>query len=252
MPVELEPDARRGTREVAYDPRMASRGPIVPDPRRIKSFASEAAFETWLAANHATETEVWIKIHKKGSGRPTVTPAQALDVALCWGWIDAIRKGFDESSFLQRYTPRRPKSMWSQINREHVARLVASGRMTPHGQRQVDAARADGRWDAAYAPIRHTTAANIPDDLRAAIEASPRAMRTFRTLTKQNIFALVFRTNNMKTAAGRAKKIAALVAMLARGETIVPQDPKRTPSRAAAPERARKPVGRATTKSRRR
>ncbi len=231
---------------------MASRGPIVPDPRRIKSFASEAAFETWLAANHATETEVWLKIHKKGSGRPTVTNAQALDVALCWGWIDGIRKAFDESSFLQRFSPRKPKSIWSQINREHVARLVAAGRMTPHGRRQVDAARADGRWDAAYAPIRETTAATIPNDLRAAIDAHPRAVKTFRTLTKQNIFALAFRTNNMKTAAGRAKKIAALVAMLARGETIVPQDPKRSTAGAAAPDRARRGARRARTKSRRR
>jgi uncharacterized protein YdeI (YjbR/CyaY-like superfamily) len=165
---------------------------------------------------------VWIKIHKKASGLASVTPAQALDVALCWGWIDGIRKAFDERSFLQRYTPRRRKSIWSQVNREHVARLVAAGRMTPHGQRQIDAAKADGRWDAAYAPIRATTASTVPDDLRAAIDANPRAKRTFETLSKQNIFSLVFRTNAMKTPGGRAKKIATLVAMLARGETIAP------------------------------
>ena len=149
--------------------------------------------------------------------------AQALDVALCWGWIDGIRKAFDERSFLQRYTPRRAQSIWSQINRDHVARLTAAGRMTPHGQRQVDAAKADGRWDAAYAPIRSASAATIPADLRAAIEANPRARKTFRTLGRMNLFALAFRTNNMKTPAGRARKIAALVAMLARGETIVPE-----------------------------
>jgi uncharacterized protein YdeI (YjbR/CyaY-like superfamily) len=152
-----------------------------------------------------------------------VTLAQALDVALCWGWIDGIRKSLDERSFLQRYTPRRARSIWSQINRDHVARLIAAGRMTPHGQRQVDAAKADGRWDAAYAPIRSTTHATIPKDLRAAIQANPRARQTFRTLGRMNLFALAFRTNNMKTPAGRAKKIAALVAMLARGETIVPE-----------------------------
>jgi len=196
--------------------------PVVPDPRKIKSFRTEAAFAAWMKANHARETELWLKIHKKGSGLPTVTNAQALDVALCWGWIDGIRKAFDERSFLQRYTPRRARSIWSQINRDHVARLTAAGRMTPHGQRQVDAAKADGRWDAAYAPIRSTT---IPEDLRAAIEANPRARKTFRTLGRQNLFALAFRTNNMKTPAGRAKKISALVAMLARGETIVPQRP---------------------------
>jgi uncharacterized protein YdeI (YjbR/CyaY-like superfamily) len=169
---------------------------------------------------------VWIKIHKKSSGLPSVSPEQALDVALCWGWIDGLRKGFDERSFLQRYTPRRRKSRWSQINREHVARLVAVGRMTPYGQRQIDAAKADGRWDAAYAPIRATTASTVPRDLRAAVEANPRAKRTFRTLNKQNLFALAFRTNAMKTAAGRARKIAALVAMLARGETIAPNRPR--------------------------
>jgi uncharacterized protein YdeI (YjbR/CyaY-like superfamily) len=197
--------------------------PIVPDPKKIKSFRTQARFSIWLAANHARETELWLKIHKKDSGVPTVTHAQALDVALCWGWIDGIRKAFDESSFLQRFTPRRARSVWSQINRDHVARLTAAGQMTPHGQRQIDAAKADGRWDAAYAPIRSATEATIPADLRASIETNARARKTFRTLGRQNLFALAFRTNNMKTPAGRAKKIAALVAMLARGETIVPE-----------------------------
>lgn len=197
--------------------------PIIPNPKRIKSFRTQAAFETWLAANHARQTEVWLKVHKKDSGLPTVSCAEALDVALCWGWIDGIRKAFDERSFLQRFTPRKAKSVWSQINRDNVARLTAAGRMTPHGQRQVDAARADGRWDAAYAPIRSATQATIPADLRAAIDANPRARRTFRTLGRMNLFAPAFRTNNMKTPAGRVRKIAALVAMLERGETIVPE-----------------------------
>ena len=197
--------------------------PIIPNPKKIRTFRTEAAFENWLRRNHARETELWLRIYKKGSGVPTITNAEALDVALCWGWIDGIRKAFDERSFLQRYSPRRARSVWSQINREHVARLTAAGRMTPHGQRQVDAAKADGRWDAAYAPIRSATKDTIPGDLRAAIEASPRARKTFRTLGRQNLFALAFRTNNMKTPAGRARKIAALVAMLARGETIVPE-----------------------------
>jgi uncharacterized protein YdeI (YjbR/CyaY-like superfamily) len=223
--------------------------PVVPDPRRIKTFESEAAFERWLAGHHDTEPEVWIKVHKKSSGLASVTPAQALDVALCWGWIDGLRKGFDERSFLQRYTPRGRKSNWSQINREHVARLVAAGRMTPHGQRQVDAARADGRWDAAYAPMRATTASTVPDDLRAAIEANSRAKRTFRTLNKLNLFGLAFRTSAMKTAAGRARKIAALVAMLARGETIVPNTPTRLlPKAGARRQRPRGKTGRAKKK----
>jgi uncharacterized protein YdeI (YjbR/CyaY-like superfamily) len=197
--------------------------PIVPDPKRIRSFRSEAAFERWLSAHHDREPELWLRIFKKDSGIQTVTHAQALDVALCWGWIDGLRKAFDETSFLQRFTPRGKRSLWSQVNRGHVVRLTAAGRMTAHGQRQVDAAQADGRWDAAYAPISEASAATIPDDLRAAIEASPRASRTFQRLGRTNLFALAFRTNNMRTAAGRARKITELVAMLERGETIVPE-----------------------------
>lgn len=195
---------------------------IVPDPNKIRSFPTQAAFDAWMEVHHARETEIWLKIHKKASGLPTVTQAQALDVVLCWGWIDGIRKSFDDRSFLQRYTPRRPRSIWSQVNREHVARLTAAGRMTPHGQRQVEAAKADGRWDAAYAPARDITAATIPADLRAAIESNPRARTVFSTLNRVNLFALVFRTNNMKTAAGRARKIAELVSTLARGHVIIP------------------------------
>jgi uncharacterized protein YdeI (YjbR/CyaY-like superfamily) len=197
--------------------------PVIPDPRKIKSFSSVAAFEKWMKSNHARETEIWLKVHKKDSGLRTVTTAQALEVALCWGWIDGIRKSLDERSFLQRYTPRRAKSLWSQINRDHVARLVKAGRMTPFGQQQIDLAKADGRWAAAYAPIRAASDATLPADLRAAIAANPRALETYRTLGRTNLFALAFRTNNMRTPAGRARKIAALVAMLARGKTIVPE-----------------------------
>ena len=201
--------------------------PVVPNPKKIRAFKTAAALEAWLRANHARETEIWVRLYKKGTGKPTVTNAQALDVALCWGWIDGIRKALDEESFLQRYSPRRTRSIWSQINRDHVARLTAEGRMKPPGQRQIDAAKADGRWDAAYAPIRAATEATIPDDLRAAIDANPRARKTFQTLGRVNLFALAFRTNNMKTPAGRARKITSLVAMLARGETIVPESRRR-------------------------
>ncbi len=204
--------------------------PVIPDPRKIKSFKTAAAFEKWLSTCHATESEIWLKIHKKGSGLPTVDYAGALEVALCWGWIDGIKKSFDAQSFLQRFTPRTTRSMWSQVNREHVARLIAEGRMTSHGQQQIDAAKADGRWDAAYAPIRAISRDSIPEDLRAAIDANARARQTFSTLSKQNLFALVFRTNQMKTPAGRARKIVTLVEMLARGETIVPQQASATES----------------------
>ena len=197
--------------------------PVIPDPARIRAFANARAFETWLRTHHARDPELWIRIYKKDSGIDTVTYAQALDVALCWGWIDGIRKSYDAVSFLQRYTPRRAKSIWSQVNREHVARLTAEGRMQPSGQAQVDAAKADGRWDAAYAPIRSVTPDRLPDDLRAAINANAAARRTFATLGRMNLFALAFRTNNMKTPAGRAKKIAELVEILAQGKTIAPE-----------------------------
>lgn len=209
--------------------------PVVPDPNRIRSFATGAAFEAWMRRSHARAPELWLKIHKKSSGRPTVTYAEALDVALCWGWIDGLKKSFDADSFLQRFTPRRPKSVWSQVNRHHVARLTAAGRMTPHGQRAVDAAKADGRWDAAYAPIRSASANTLPEDLRAAIDANAKARTTFATLGRMNLFALAYRTRSMKTPAGRARKIAALVDMLARGEKIVPESAgtvRRSPRRA--------------------
>jgi uncharacterized protein YdeI (YjbR/CyaY-like superfamily) len=208
--------------------------PVVPNPRRIKAFASEAAFYEWLAAHHDCEPEIWIKMHKKASGLASITWLEAVDVALCWGWIDGIRKSFDERSFLQRYTPRGPKSTWSQINRDNVARLVASGRMTPHGLRHVEAAKADGRWAAAHAPMREHTEALVPEDLRAAIQQNARARKTFATLNKPNFFALTYRTNAMKTPAGRSRKIAELVAMLARGETIVPLPKKKAPAKKSA------------------
>jgi uncharacterized protein YdeI (YjbR/CyaY-like superfamily) len=202
--------------------RMAT---VVPNPKTIRGFRSQETFETWLAANHDRREELWLRIYKKDSGLPTVTYAEALEVALCWGWIDGIRKGLDEKSFVQRFTPRRAKSIWSQNNRDHVARLTAAGRMTAHGQRHVDAAKTDGRWDAAYAPIRSATAADVPADLRAAIDANPRARKMFHKLSKMDLFALTFRTNNAKTAPGRKRKIAALVATLAQGKTIVRRNP---------------------------
>src|SRR6476620_11721728 len=116
---------------------------------RSKTFATARALESWMRAHHDKDRELWIKIHKKDSGLRSVTAAEALDVMLCWGWIDGLRRGFDEQPFLQRYTPRRAKSIWSQVNREHVARLIEAGRTTPHGRAQIDAAKKDGRWEAA-------------------------------------------------------------------------------------------------------
>ena len=194
--------------------------PVTVDPRKVREFETADAFYEWLGKNHDRADEVWIKIHKVGSGLPSITPKEAIDVVLCWGWIDAIRKGFDEKSYLQRYTPRGAKSTWSQINVDNVARLVGEGRMTEHGLKHVEAAKADGRWDRAYASGKDMT---IPDDLQAAIDAEPEAKAMLSRLSAQNRFALAFRVGNMKTEAGRRKKIETFVAMLKRGETIYPQ-----------------------------
>jgi uncharacterized protein YdeI (YjbR/CyaY-like superfamily) len=220
----------RPVQTLASEPSMTS---VTPDPKRIRSFPDQRAFEHWLSAHHDRETELWLKIHKKSSGLRSVTYEEAVDSALCWGWIDGLRKAFDERSFLQRFTPRKSRSVWSQINCQRVQRLIEAGRMTAHGQRHIDAAEADGRWEAAYAPMRQATHAGIPEDLRVAIEANARARKTFATLNRQNLFSLTFRTNNMKTAQGRARKIATLVDMLARGETVTPQATKKKTSGAA-------------------
>jgi uncharacterized protein YdeI (YjbR/CyaY-like superfamily) len=195
--------------------------PVVVDPAKVYEFATAEAFYHWLAQNHASADEVWIRIFKKASGRPTISPNEAIDAVLCWGWIDAIKKSWDEVSFVQRYTHRKPKSVWSQINRDNVARLIADGRMTEHGLRHVDAAKADGRWQAAYA-----TTMEAPSDLLAAIAANPAAAEMYASLTAQNRFALIFRTVSLKTPAARARKIAGFVDMLARGETIYAQGQK--------------------------
>ena len=197
--------------------------PIKIDPRKVHAFARPEDFYAWLKRHHDTEEEVWIKIHKVGSGLASITPKQAIDVALCWGWIDAIRKGFDEKSFLQRYTRRGKKSIWSRINVANVDRLITEGRMTLHGLAHVEAAKADGRWDRAYGSGKEM---GIPDDLQAAIDAVPKAKAMLAKLSAQNRFALAFRVHNMKTEAGRQKKIAAFVEMLKRGETIYPQGKK--------------------------
>lgn len=193
--------------------------PIIVNPARVREFADADSFYYWLALNHATETEVWIKIHKVASGLRSITPAQAIEVALCWGWIDAVRKGFDDKSFLQRYTRRGRKSIWSQINVDTVARLIDDGRMTAQGLAQLDTAKADGRWVRAYQGSKTMA---FPADLQMAIEAEPLAAATFANLTAQNRYALAFRLHNLKTESGRKKRIAAFVAMLIRGETIYP------------------------------
>lgn len=162
---------------------------------------------------------VRLKVRKTSSSAPGILVADALQVALCFGWIDGQREGLDEDYFLQSYSPRRPRSLWSKVNRELVETLIAAGRMRPAGQAEIDRAKADGRWDAAYRQKDMV----VPDDLRAALDASPAASALFERLSSQNRFAILFRINNVKRADTRARKIAGYTDDLARGETIYPQ-----------------------------
>lgn len=178
-------------------------------------------WEAWLAADPDLDG-VRLRLRKKASRRPGITYPEALDSALCFGWIDGQAAALDEDYHLQVFTPRRPRSVWSQRNRDHVARLTAAGRMRTAGLAEVERAKADGRWDAAY----RQKGAPVPDDLRAALDASPNARAFFAALTAQNRFAILFRVNNVKRAATRAAKIETFIAMLERGEAPYPQAAK--------------------------
>ncbi|GAB3804049.1 YdeI/OmpD-associated family protein [Micromonospora zhanjiangensis] len=185
--------------------------------------ADADALRAWLTDHHATSPGVWLALTRKGGTVTTLTWQQAVDEALCFGWIDGqARKGDQEMSWI-RFTPRRPRSAWSRRNVEHVARLESAGRMTPSGRAVVEAAKADGRWAAAYAP---PSEAEVPADLLAAIAAEPAAQAMFDVLTKTNRFSLIYRLNAVKRAQTRERKIAEFVAMLARHETIYPQKAK--------------------------
>ena len=186
--------------------------------RELHHFETPQEFESWLAEHHPSSPSIDLVIAKKGVEGLHIT--DALDAALCYGWIDGQRNSLDDTHFRQAFGPRTKSSTWSRINRDHVARLVKDGRMTPAGQAEVDRAKADGRWDAAYAGSRTI---EVPDDLAAALAASPKAAAFFPLLTSQNRYAILFRTGNVKGADTRARKIAGYVAMLERGETIYPQ-----------------------------
>jgi len=182
--------------------------------------ADAEALRAWLMANHATSAGVWLALTRKGGTVTTLTWQQAVDEALCFGWIDGqARKGDEQTSWI-RFTPRRPRSSWSQRNVANVARLESQGRMMPPGRAAVEAAKADGRWALAYAP---PSEAEVPADLMAAIAAEPAARAMFDLLTSTNRFALIYRVNSVKRAETRQRKIGELVAMLARHETIYPQ-----------------------------
>lgn len=183
--------------------------------------ADAAAWRAWLAANHHDAAGVWLVLAKKGADEPTtLSYEQALDEALCHGWIDGQVRRRDQHSFRQRFTPRRARSAWSARNVAHVQRLRDEGRMRSPGERAVAAAQADGRWDAAYAGPRTI---EVPDDLAAALSAQPRAQEMFDLLTSQNRYAVLLRIDSAKRSDTRARRIEKFVAMLARGETVYPQ-----------------------------
>lgn len=183
------------------------------------SFRRESDWAAWLARNHGKATEVWVKIAKKKSGEKTVNHDEAVEVALCWGWIDGQGRGLDESWWLQRFTPRTRRSPWSRINRERALALIKTGRMKKPGLAEVERAKQDGRWQKAYAGQRQST---VPDDLAAALAANKHAAAFFKTLDSKNRYAVLYRTQSAKKAETRARRIATFVGMLARGEKIHP------------------------------
>ena len=175
-----------------------------------RTSASARAWERWLEANHDADG-VWIKMAKKGSGIASVTHAEALEAALCFGWIDGQRKGLDETFFLQKFTPRRPRSKWSRINRRKAEQLIAAGRMRPAGLAEVERARADGRWKAAYEP---QSTARVPDDLQRELDSRPEAAKFFASLDSRNRYAILYRLQDAKRPETRARRLAEFVAIL--------------------------------------
>jgi uncharacterized protein YdeI (YjbR/CyaY-like superfamily) len=189
----------------------------VADELPILLFASPLDFEAWLEENHASSAGLWLKIAKKGSGVESVSYAQALELALCFGWIDSQKRGFDAQHFLQRFTPRRPRGKWSLINREKAEALLAAGTMRPAGLAEVEAAKADGRWQAAYAGQR---AAEVPEDLQRELDRNDSARAFFATLDSANRYAILYRLQEAKKPETRERRLRKFIAMLERGEKI--------------------------------
>ena len=183
----------------------------------ILQFDTQADWGAWLGAHHESSQGAWLKLAKKASGVTTVTHAEALEEALCYGWIDGQGAPFDERFHLIRFTPRRARSKWSQLNRDKVERLTSEGRMKPAGLAQVDAAKEDGRWEAAYPPA---SAATVPEDLQQALDENPKAKAFFETLKGANRYAIIYRVHDAKRPETRARRIAQYVAMLAEHRTL--------------------------------
>jgi uncharacterized protein YdeI (YjbR/CyaY-like superfamily) len=189
----------------------------------VVSFSSREAWAAWLAARAAGTDGVWLRLERKSAGPVPLTHADALEVAIAHGWIDGTRKRLDDRHWLQRFTPRRPRSKWSKVNRGKAVDLIERGEMTPAGLREVERAKADGRWDAAYAGQRTAT---IPDDLQVELDRNPAALERFADLDSRNRYAILYRIDDAKRPETRARRIAKFVGMLNRGETIHP--PPRT------------------------
>ncbi len=206
-------DGGRGTKPSAKKP--ATGAAELP----TLSFATPRAFSAWLARDHASSRGIWLRLAKKGSGTASITYPEAIDVALAWGWIDGQKQRGDETSWLQKFTPRGARSVWSKINREKALALIASGAMQPAGLAEVERAKRDGRWDVAYDPPSRAT---VPDDLEAALAKNARAAAFFRTLDARNRYAVLWRVQTAKKIETRQKRIADFVAMLARGEKVHP------------------------------
>lgn len=186
--------------------------PIIP-------FETQHAWEAWLEERHADVLGIWLKIAKKETGVPSVTYAEAVESALCYGWIDGQKAAFDDRYWLQRFTPRRPKSIWSRVNRDKAMALIAEGRMQPAGLRHVDLAKGDGRWEAAYAPQRTIT---VPDDFAHALDENPKAKEFFEMLDSRNRYAILFQIETAKRSETRASRIAKFTEMLSIGEKLYP------------------------------
>jgi uncharacterized protein YdeI (YjbR/CyaY-like superfamily) len=188
------------------------------DPSAL-AFGSQREWENWLDANHETSAGVWLKIAKKGSGLESVSHAEALESALCYGWIDARRDALDERFFLQRFTPRGRRSRWSRVNRDRATALEEAGRMKPAGLAEIERARKDGRWEAAYEP---QSSATVPDDLQRELDKNPRARELFSALDSRNRYAILYRLQDAKKPETRARRLAQFVAMLNAGEKLYP------------------------------
>lgn len=183
----------------------------------IHSFESSKKWEEWLKKHHEDETGIWIKFFKKTSGVPTISYNEALDVALCYGWIDSLLNKYDDISYIQKFTPRRAKSMWSKHNREHIERLITAKRMHPAGLRAVEAAKADGRWDAAY---DKPSTMEIPNDFLKELAKDKKAEKFFNTLTKANTYAIAWRLQTAKKPETRERRMKKILQMLTKGEKI--------------------------------